>query len=101
MNTINKSIKDALFRAYNTRNRNNKNQKRFDVIFGTIFFLCLILTIAAFGLMGANVKAGVIMLLVIFMLWSSCYICFAKEKTYYEAAVFGACGSGKYRKDRC
>ena len=30
MNTINKSIKDALFRAYNTRNRNNKNQKRFD-----------------------------------------------------------------------
>ena len=91
MNTINKSIKDALFRAYNTRNRNNKNQKRFDVIFGTIFFLCLILTIAAFGLMGAN----------FFMLWSSCYICFAKEKTYYEAAVFGACGSGKYRKDRC
>lgn len=75
MNTINKSIKDALFRAYNTRNRNNKNQKRFDVIFGTIFFLCLILTIAAFGLMGANVKAGVIMLLVIFL-------CFGAAVTY-------------------
>lgn len=73
MNTINKSIKDALFRAYNTRN--NKNQKRFDVIFGTIFFLCLILTIAAFGLMGANVKAGVIMLLVIFL-------CFGAAVTY-------------------
>ena len=57
MNTINKSIKEALFRAYNTRNRNNKNQKRFDVIFGTIFCLCIIMTIAAFGLMGANVKA--------------------------------------------
>lgn len=51
MNTINKSIKEALFRAYNTRNRNNKNQKRFDVIFGTIFCLCIIMTIAAFGLM--------------------------------------------------
>lgn len=75
MNTINKSIKDALFRAYNTRNRNNKNQKRFDVIFGTIFFLCLILTIAAFGLMGANVKAGVIMLLVFFL-------CFGAAVTY-------------------
>lgn len=75
MNTINKSIKDALFRAYNTRKRNNKNQKRFDVIFGTIFFLCLILTIAAFGLMGANVKAGVIMLLVIFL-------CFGAAVTY-------------------
>lgn len=48
MNTINKSIKEALFRAYNTRNRNNKNQKRFDVIFGTIFFLCIIMTIVAF-----------------------------------------------------
>lgn len=54
---------------------NNKNQKRFDVIFGTIFFLCLILTIAAFGLMGANVKAGVIMLLVIFL-------CFGAAVTY-------------------
>jgi len=74
MNTINKSIKDALFRAYNTRNRNNKNQKRFDVIFGTIFFLCLILTIAAFGLMGANVKAGVIMLLVIFLCFGAAVI---------------------------
>ena len=29
MNTINKSIKEALFRAYNTRNRNSKNQKTF------------------------------------------------------------------------
>ena len=75
MNTINKSIKEALFRAYNTRNRNNKNQKRFDVIFGTIFCLCIIMTIAAFGLMGANVKAGVIMLLVIFL-------CFGAAVTY-------------------
>ena len=60
MNTINKSIKEALFRAYNTRNRNNKNQKRFDVIFGT---------------MGANVKAGVIMLLIILL-------CFGAAVTY-------------------
>lgn len=75
MNTINKSIKEALFRAYNTRNRNNKNQKRFDVIFGTIFCLCIIMTIAAFGLMGANVKAGVIMLLVILL-------CFGVALTY-------------------
>ena len=75
MNTINKSIKEALFRAYNTRNRNNKNQKRFDVIFGTIFCLCIIMTIAAFGLMGANVKAGVIMLLIILL-------CFGAAVTY-------------------
>ena len=75
MNTINKSIKEALFRAYNTRNRNNKNQKRFDVIFVTIFFLCIIMTIVAFGLMGANVKAGVIMLLVILL-------CFGAAVTY-------------------
>ena len=75
MNTINKSIKDAMFRAYNTRNRNNKNQKRFDVIFGSFFFLCLILFIASFGFMGAYVKAGVIMLLVIFL-------CFVAAVTY-------------------
>jgi hypothetical protein len=75
MNTINKSIKEALFRAYNTRNRNNKNQKRFDIIFGTIFYLCIILTIAAFGLMGVSVKAGVIMLLVILL-------CFGVAITY-------------------
>jgi hypothetical protein len=75
MNTINKSIKETLFRAYNTRNRNNKNQKCFDIIFGTIFYLCIILTIAAFGLMGVSVKAGVIMLLVILL-------CFGVAITY-------------------
>ena len=101
MNTINKSIKDALFRAYNTRNRNNKNQKCFDVIFGTIFLGCLILTIAAFGLIGANVKAGVIMLLVILLCFGVAVTYALLRKKCIEAAVFGACGSGKYRKDRC
>lgn len=75
MNAINKSIKEVLFRAYNTRNRNNKNQKCFDMIFGTIFSLCIILTISAFGLMGVSVKAGVIMLLVILL-------CFGVAITY-------------------
>lgn len=75
MNAINKSIKEVLFRAYNTRNRNNKNQKCFDMLFGTIFSLCIILTISAFGLMGVSVKAGVIMLLVILL-------CFGVAITY-------------------
>lgn len=102
MNTINKSIKEALFRAYNTRNRNNKNQKRFDVIFGTIFFFVSHFDYSCIWLDGSERKSRSYHAPCnFFMLWSSCYICFAKEKTYYEAAVFGACGSGKYRKDRC
>ena len=97
MNTINKSIKEALFRVYNTRNRNNKNQKRFDVILFVYYYDYSCIWLDGSERKSRSYHAPYNS----FMLWSSCYICFAKEKTYYEAAVFGACGSGKYRKDRC
>lgn len=61
MRSINKNLRESLFRAYIERNKNTKNQKRFDVMFGTAFLIWITLIVIVTPVMLAvSKKAGVI-----------------------------------------
>lgn len=63
MNSINKYLRESLFRSYIERNKNRKEQKLFDIIFGTVFIVCILSFMAALVLICAlQNRAGIIML---------------------------------------
>lgn len=63
MNSINKYLRESLFRSYIERNKNRKEQKLFDIIFGTVFMVCILFFMAALVLICAlQNRAGIIML---------------------------------------
>lgn len=81
MRSINKNLREALFRAYIERNKTGKDQKRFDVIFGTAFLIWIVMIIIITPVMIAFSKqAPIIVIDVIYAVVAVAFALFRKKR---------------------